>query len=102
MGSVLSKAAVLMTKPAGAPYMYSSVGQLQAILRHAVNTAGIDTLLQENLGALDWKLSEEDYTTLSNLPQERIFTGDGIAIDEKGPWHNYEELWDEPKVAPAS
>lgn len=57
--------------------------------------------MQENLGALGWELSEEDYKTLSNLKQERVFGG-SLAISEKGPWHNYEELWDEPKVAPAS
>lgn len=58
-------------------------------------------MLQENLGALGWELSDEDYNTLSNLNQERIFGG-SLAIDKKGPWRNYEELWDEPKVAAAS
>lgn len=58
-------------------------------------------MLQENLGCLGWELSDEDYNTLSNLHQERIFGGD-LAIDEKGPWRNYEELWDEPKAAAAS
>ena len=58
-------------------------------------------MLQENLGCLGWELTDEDYSTLSNLHQERIFGGD-LAIDEKGPWRNYEQLWDEPKAAAAS
>lgn len=67
-----------------------------------MRTIDCEPILQENLGALGWELSEEDCNTLSNLPQERIFSGDGIAIDGKGPWRNYEELWNEPKVAPTS
>ena len=57
--------------------------------------------MQDNLGALGWELSKEDFATLSGLKQERVFGG-SLAIDEKGPWRNYEELWDEPKDAPAS
>ena len=56
--------------------------------------------MQENLGALGWELSEEDYDNLSNLHQERVFGG-SLAINEQGPWRNYEELWDEPKPASA-
>lgn len=55
---------------------------------------------QENLGALGWELSEEDYNTLSGLSQERVFGG-SLAVNEEGPWHNYEELWDEPKITKA-
>jgi len=54
--------------------------------------------LQENIGAAGWQLPEEDYNTISNLPQQRYFT-DSLAMHEDGPWRNYEELWDEKDVS---
>ncbi len=54
--------------------------------------------LQENIGAAGWQLPEEDYDTISNLPQQRYFTG-SLAMHEDGPWRNYEELWDEKDVS---
>ncbi|DBA75126.1 TPA: hypothetical protein ACH3X1_010448 [Trebouxia sp. C0004] len=54
--------------------------------------------LKENIGAAGWQLPEEDYDTISNLPQQRYFTG-SLAMHEDGPWRNYEELWDEKDVS---
>lgn len=54
--------------------------------------------LQENIGAAGWQLPEEDYDTISNLPQQRYFTG-SLAMHKDGPWRNYEELWDEKDVS---
>ncbi|KAL3133790.1 hypothetical protein ABBQ32_008269 [Trebouxia sp. C0010 RCD-2024] len=54
--------------------------------------------LKENIEAIGWELSDEDFSTLSNLPQHRYFTG-SLAMHEDGPWRNYEELWDEKDVS---
>lgn len=54
--------------------------------------------LKDNFGAAGWELSEEDYNTLSSMPQHRYFTG-SLAMHEDGPWRTYEELWDEKDVS---
>lgn len=53
---------------------------------------------KDNLGSFGWALSSESYKTLSTLPyQAKYFTGQGMGYSEKGPWHTFEELWNEPK-----
>ena len=53
--------------------------------------------MQENLGAVDWELSPEDYDAIANITQQmRYFEGGGWAYQSEGPWHTYEELWNEP------
>ena len=54
--------------------------------------------VQENIGAIGWELSDEDFQKLSNLRQHRYFTGT-LAMHEDGPWRNYEELWDEKDIS---
>ena len=54
---------------------------------------------QDNAGCLGWALPQEDFKALSQMPtQIRNFDGSGFTSD-KGPWHTYEELWDEKPVA---
>lgn len=52
---------------------------------------------KNNFEALTGTLSQADFDKISSFePQTRYFPGDGLAISDKGPWHTYQELWDEP------
>ncbi len=52
--------------------------------------------MQENLGALGWELSSEDFQAISNITEQmRYFEGAGMGYQADGPWHTYEELWNE-------
>lgn len=51
--------------------------------------------MQENQGVWGWELDEADMDALSSIqPQIKYFEGD---FDPAGPYHNYEELWDESR-----
>ena len=55
------------------------------------------SMMQDNLGAVGWELSSDDYAAISNITEQmRYFEGAGWAYTHEGPWHNYEELWNEP------
>ena len=56
------------------------------------------SIMQENFKNIwGWTLPQEDYDVLSSRKyQKKYFDGDFV-ISPKGPYHNYEELWDEPK-----
>ncbi|KAK9866609.1 hypothetical protein WJX84_000733 [Apatococcus fuscideae] len=52
---------------------------------------------KENLGAVGWELAEDDFAAVSNISsQMRYFEGQEMAYNSEGPWHSYEELWNEP------
>ncbi len=58
----------------------------------------LESGMQDNLGALGWELPEEHYNTLSSMEyQAKYFSGKGMAYSDKGPWHTFEELWNEPR-----
>lgn len=70
-------------------------------LQHGGSVIPKSTSLQhqeENLGAVGWELSQDDFETISNITsQMRYFEGNGLGYSPEGPWHTYEELWNEPK-----
>ena len=57
-------------------------------------------MLQANINIFDFELSAEDQQKLSSFSyQAKCITGEGFGYSEKGPWHTYEELWNEPEPA---
>ena len=68
-------------------------------MTHCINLSAFFYGLQENLGAVGWKLSQDDFEAISNITsQMRYFEGSGLGYSHEGPWHTYEELWNEPKL----
>ncbi|KAJ4960084.1 hypothetical protein NE237_019994 [Protea cynaroides] len=49
--------------------------------------------LKENMEIFDWKLSEEELQKISQLPQQRFFTGEKF-VSEDGLFKSVADIWD--------
>ncbi|KAM7270167.1 hypothetical protein ACFE04_029381 [Oxalis oulophora] len=49
--------------------------------------------IEENVDIFDWKLSPDDSQKITQIPQQRVCTGEYF-IYQHGPFKTLEDLWD--------
>ncbi|KAK9200098.1 hypothetical protein WN944_015293 [Citrus x changshan-huyou] len=50
--------------------------------------------MKQNLGIFDWKLTDDDYDKINQIPQHRLIPSD-FWVSPQGPFKTLEELWDD-------
>lgn len=56
-------------------------------------------LFQEDLGVWGWELPRDDFETLSTMEFQCKYFDGHENFSEQGPYHKYQDLWDEPEPA---